>query len=173
LAPLEHETIIRESARNGSCVTLTSHRLVEERNSFFLRHKLISVPLEHMDSIRERLASYPALFAFGVILALLGYYFGGASPDGATVLMVIGGMMVLTFVLTRHRQVEFNSARVTVKLRGTRKDLDEFILEVERARVELLRNFPSRAAASEILYDSENARISRLSVVSDSFHTDV
>ncbi len=131
---LDHETLLSERVRGTDRVGLTTQRIYQQSSTIFGRAHFISIPLEKLDSIEERVRSKPWMLGFGALLVGLGWNFSGSDFDSAAVAIAIGAMFVAGYILSRRRGAHFRAATAEVFLQGSSRDVADFIFSVEDAR---------------------------------------
>ena len=125
-----------EFANGRSRLVVTNFRLYKELISWRKRAEFFSIPLEKLDGVEKHVLSNPALLVFGLIIAAAGVLLYTNSPDGSVGLLMLGGVLAITYFVTRKQGVAIYAGKSTIYFRGNDTQLEKIIQTVEKSRWE-------------------------------------
>ena len=129
-----------EFVNGRSRLVVTNLRLYKEVISWRKRVEFFSIFLEKVDGIEKHILSNPVLLIFGIIIGVVGVLLYTNRPDGALGLLILGGILIISYVISRRQGVAVYAGRSTIYFRGGDSELEKIIQLVEQGRWERLNN---------------------------------
>ncbi|MCG3173975.1 MAG: hypothetical protein GMKNLPBB_02192 [Myxococcota bacterium] len=132
------ESIVYETGSATSRVIVTNLRVVRFWRVLLGDYDALILPLENIDFIEKRFYSQPGQLIFGCLLFGLGSWLYQGTPerwlDGSLGLTALGLILMFSYLFTRHHGVHLHTAKSTIFMAASQKNLTRLVHAVETAR---------------------------------------